>query len=604
MPANQRERILEVNETTVEFRGDTSVVQVFTERAAQRPSAVALFGTERNYTWSELADQAARLAAWLAEGRDVRGQVVAVLADRNELSVVAFLGVAWAGAVYLPISAEFPTERIRAILADSGAVMAVSAGCDVPPDCAMTAWADIPLMNMTVSASVLRQPDDPLYVMYTSGSTGTPKGVVVSHRNVQRLVGPTSYVTWHENDRVALASTPAFDAMTFEMWGALLNGVPLACVPKSVLLEPDALERHLVHHAISVAFLSTAMFNYLAARRPQVFGRLRCVLFGGETATGHLVQEVRRANPELQLHHVYGPTENTTFSTCYAVRGGEKRLPIGRPIGNSKAWVVDHAFRPLPVGAIGQLVVGGAGVAMGYHGRPDLTAERFVQADLSGSGMLHRIYLTGDLARWTPDFQIDFLGRSDHQVKIQGYRVELEEIRALMLRCSGITEVEILPGVRTEEGFKSVYAYFCATRSISVSQLRAELAEVLPPYMVPSRLVQLASFPLTPQGKVDKAALDSIPVDSVATNARDSVDIRILAIWHELLQTNELSIDDHFSVVGGHSMLLLQLAHALYREFGVELSLSELIALPTVRSLADRLRPSQVGDEAFRLQPA
>jgi acyl carrier protein len=173
-----------------------------------------------------------------------------------------------------------------------------------------------------------------------------------------------------------------------------------------------------------------------------------------------------------------------------------------------------------------------------------------------------------------------------------------------MLRCSGITEVEILPGVRTEEGFKSVYAYFCATRSISVSQLRAELAEVLPPYMVPSRLVQLASFPLTPQGKVDKAALDSITVDAVATNARDSVDIRILAIWHELLQTNELSIDDHFSVVGGHSMLLLQLAHALYREFGVELSLSELIALPTVRSLADRLRPSQVGDEAFRLQPA
>jgi surfactin family lipopeptide synthetase B len=598
LPPNQRKALLAVNSTAVAYRDDMNVAELFLEQAASHADEIAVFGTQRNYTWAELSDCAARLAAWLMDRHDVQGKVVAVVTERHELSVVAFLGIAMAGGIYLPVSSEYPIERMRYVLRDSAAVLAIA--IDEVPELADVAvpWRSIPLESAAPVLPVSRRGDDPLYVIYTSGSTGQPKGVCVSHRNVLRLTGPTSYVDWQAGDRIALAATPIFDAITFEMWGGLLNGLALVCVPKSVFLDPDQLEQLLEERRVTLAFVSTALFNHVASRRATVFGKLRCLLFGGEVAAINLVRQVRQANPGLRLHHVYGPTENTTFSTCHPVQEVGDRLPIGRPIGNSTAWVVDELLRPLPIGASGQLLVGGDGVASGYLNAPELTARRFVTApgELQ-AGLRPCAYLSGDWARWTPEHTIDFLGRLDNQVKVQGYRVELDEIRMRLAQFPGVTEVEVLPGERLlDQGYKSVHAYFCAEQPIEPTTLRRHMADAMPPYMVPSKFVRLRQLPLTLQGKVDKAALVNLEGEAdapVACDARHETDRRLLAIWRDLLGTRLIRIDDLFASVGGHSMLLLDLAKRIFDEFAVELELTELVRCPTIRQLADRLLREQ-----------
>ena len=591
LPPSQRAALLDVNATANDYAGDGNLAAAALARAGQRTSEIAVHGIERDLSWGELADQAGRFAAWLIAQGVEPGQVVAVVTERHEATVAAFLGIALAGAVYLPVSSEYPAERIAMLVADSGARLAIAIDPAPPLAVPVTAWADIPFALHAPVPPVPRRGDDPLYVIYTSGSTGAPKGVTVSHRNVARLVGRTSYIEWRPSDRIALAATPIFDAVTFEIWGALVNGLPLVCIPKAVFLAPELLAHTLEQKRVTLAFVSTALFNFVAARKPAAFGALRCLLFGGETCSLGLVRAVREANPALSLHHVYGPTENTTFSTCHVVRTLGQRLPIGRPIANSTAWVVDPLLRPLPIGARGQLLLGGDGVAAGYLNAPELTASRFIDmpAELA-VGMRPRGYLSGDWARWTAEHEIDFLGRVDHQLKVQGYRVELDEVRVRIAAYPGVSEVEVLPGERGEEGCKSLDAAFCAGVAIDIGALRRYLGEHLPPYMVPARLVQLAHLPLTLQGKVDKAALAAhltAPTAKPLDDARHEVDRRIAGLWRDMLRVEHVGIDDHFASLGGHSMLLLDLAGQLFTTFGVELQLGDMVRRPTLRQLSD-----------------
>ncbi|WP_457968139.1 amino acid adenylation domain-containing protein [Acinetobacter calcoaceticus] len=596
LPRTQLETLCEINATAREYCDDKNITVQFCEQVAIHKDEIAVFGLHNNYTWSEIAKRAGQFAAWLISCDVSHGKVVAVITERHELNIIAFLGIAMAGAVYLPISSDYPTERILHLIEDSCAAVTIVIDSVPNLEVPFTSWESIPFEKFDVVTPISRCGDDALYLIYTSGSTGKPKGVLVSHRNVARLVAGKSYIDWLPNDRVALAATPIFDAVTFEIWGALINGLPLVCIPKAVFLDPQLLASTWLEKKVTLAFLSTALFNFIATHYPQAFSSLRCLLFGGEIASTNLVRLVRQVNPELQLHHVYGPTENTTFSTYYPIKEVGERIPIGRPIGNSSAWIVDELLRPLPIGANGQLLLGGDGIALGYINSPELNEKYFISIPPELSSTQSSLgYLSGDWARWTPDYEIDFLGRIDNQIKIQGYRVELDEIRMHILSFLYVTEVEVLPGDSDEDGYRSVFAYFCAQQQVDLQALRHHLINVLPYYMIPSKLYQIEAFPLTLQGKVDKHALEQMFDQHVIVHSKDfndarhEMDQRLIKIWRSILNIENINIDDHFASLGGHSMLLLDMAERLFEEFGVELQLRDLVHLQSIRLLADHL---------------
>ncbi|MFX1737984.1 amino acid adenylation domain-containing protein [Paraburkholderia sp. A1RI_3L] len=606
LPQDQRALFEAMNRTGHDYRPTDGLVERFLAHAQGRPGDLAICGVARDFSWAELRDYAARLAMWLEDEYQVRGRVVAVIADRHELCVPTFLAIAMAGATYLPLSPEYPVERLSFILDDARAVLTLSIG--QVPDGLRAACVDVESLRLPSQPrppALKRDPDDLLYIIYTSGSTGQPKGVCVRDRNVLRLVDTTSYVDWQASDRIAFAAAPAFDAATFEIWGALAQGLSLVVVPQEVFLDPLRLRNRLAATRVTLAFVSTALFNYHASRDPNTFSPLRVLLTGGDTCAPALLCRVMEANPALHVHHVYGPTENTTFSTWHplALPLGE-RLPIGRPISNSTAWVVDANLRPLPIGARGELLVGGAGIASGYLNRPELTAARFVTVeDALGDDACCTAYLTGDLARWLPNGTIDFLGRRDYQVKVRGYRVELDEVRAALLSIPGVGQAEVLPTEPVEGGYQSLEAYLCCEGPLDLTQVREHLTAHLPPYMVPARIVPLLQFPITPNGKIDRASL----VRSAAEHSyhggdkagpRHEVDRSIIGCWRELLHVDEIGIHDQWAALGGHSMLLLELAKRLHQVLGVEFLLRELVSLTTVAALSDAVLAHRAGSGA------
>ncbi|RQU33434.1 amino acid adenylation domain-containing protein [Burkholderia cenocepacia] len=603
LPPEQRELFKAVNSTGHEYQPVHGLVERFLTHAQARADDIAIHGVTRNFRWAELRDHAARLAMWMEAEHQVRGRVVAVITDRHELCVPTFLAIAMAGATYLPLSPEYPAQRLLYILSDAGAVLTLSIG-DVPEVLrgASVDVESVPLPPDSHLPERARNTEDLLYIIYTSGSTGQPKGVCVRDRSVLRLVDATNYIDWRPQDRIALTAAPSFDAITFEIWGALANGLSLVVVPQEVFLDPVRLRERLATYQVTLAFTTTALFNYLAARDPAAFSPLRVLLTGGDTCVPALLRRVMESSPSLRLHHVYGPTENTTFSTWHSLELPlPDRPPIGRPISHSTAWVVNTRRQPLPVGAQGELLLGGAGVASGYWKRPELTAARFVSiGEELSDGHDDAAYLTGDIARWLPDGTIDFLGRRDHQVKVQGYRVELDEIRDLLQCIPGIVQAEVLPTQQVEGGYRSIEAYFCCDRPVDIAELRERLVAQLPHYMVPARLVPLLRFPLTPNGKVDRASLVHTRAASVGrvTDARHDTDSKIVNCWCELLRLDDISIHDAWASLGGHSMLLLELAKRLHAIFGIEFLLGELVSLTTIAALSDAILARRGGEDS------
>ncbi len=347
--------------------------------------------------------------------------------------IVAIVGIVKAGGAYVPLDPAFPAERLRLMAEDSGLRLVLARASTLraleavgaPVLCLDRDRAEIEAQEPSPLACAAG-PEDLAYVIYTSGSTGVPKGVGVPHRAVVRLVRDTDYVRLTETDVIAQASNATFDAATFEVWGALLNGARLEGLDREVTLSPPALAKTLRERGVSVLFLTTALFDQVARQAPQAFASLRVVLFGGEAVDPGYVREVLRGGPPAELLHVYGPTENTTFSTwerVHAVDEDATTVPIGRPIANTRAYVLDERMRPVPLGIVGELYLAGDGLARGYLGRPDLTAELFVP-DPFGPEPGGRLYRTGDRVLWRASGSLEFVGRIDHQVKLRGFRVE------------------------------------------------------------------------------------------------------------------------------------------------------------------------------------
>ncbi|HKQ72654.1 MAG TPA: amino acid adenylation domain-containing protein, partial [Blastocatellia bacterium] len=448
--AERRQVLEEWNATDADYPKEKCVHELFEAQAKKRPDAVALTHGEESLSYAELNARANRFARRLRDLGVEPETYVAILLERSIDLVVAQLATLKLGAAYAPIDPTFPRERQVFMAFNCAARVVITTRSATLPEDLSRLRVDIDDLSLSdVAVSNLNIPSNSQMtacVMYTSGSTGNPKGAMVNHRGIERLVLNCGYADFNESDRMAFAANPAFDASTLEVWGALLNGASVVVIDREAFLNPGSFSRALEQYGVTALFLTTAIFNQYAEAIPEALARLRLLLTGGERSDPSSFARMLKQSGPQYLIHCYGPTETATLAITQEVKevsDDEKTIPLGRPINNTRIYVLDADGQPAPIGVVGELYIGGDGVALGYQNRPDLTAERFLPEPFSGEPG-SRIYKTGDLVRWLSDGKSEFIGRNDFQVKIRGFRIELGEIEACLARHPDVREVVAL----------------------------------------------------------------------------------------------------------------------------------------------------------------
>nr|WP_245997805.1 non-ribosomal peptide synthetase [Streptomyces armeniacus] len=594
----ERRRVLTDWNDTARTPVRATVPELFRAQAARTPGRPALAGHEKSLTYAELDALSDRCARRLADAGMATGSPVALLLDRSVELVVWILAVLKAGGAYVPLHPSYPADRMRWMADDVGAGWLVT---DRPREGLPELAGAVRLIAADTSAPEVAacpggplarpcHPDQLAYVMYTSGSTGRPKGVAVSHANVAELATDPAFAG-DAHRRVLLHSSHAFDASTYEMWVPLLSG-GCAVVADSGHLTPDTLRHAVERHGVSAAFLTTALFNMLSREAGDVLGGLAEVWFGGESVSPPVVDAFVRACPDTRVVHVYGPTETTTFATAFPVPAGRARadaVPIGHPMANTRAYVLDPGLRPVPAGVPGELYLSGTGLARGYTGRPGLSAGRFVADPYGPSG--GRMYRTGDVVRWSSEGALEFVGRADDQVKIRGFRIEPGEIEAVL---TGAPEVERCAVVVREDrpGDKRLVAYAVPSApGVDEETLRARLAAGVPDYMVPSAFVLMDALPLNSNGKIDRGALPA-PEPAAARQDDDGPlaprtprEELLCGLFREVLGLEQIGVLDGFFSLGGDSISSIQLVSAARRN-GLSFSVRDIFEQATAAGLA------------------
>nr|ATD12179.1 SphA [Serratia marcescens] len=582
------------NHTAEAYPADTCVHELFEQQARQTPQAIALIQDAQRLSYAQLNARANRLAHRLIERGVQPGDRVAVRLARSIELVCAQLAVIKAGAAYVPIDPQLPAARQAWIADDSGACLMLTdaVGDESIPqltveDREAEGHDGNPALRVSSGATA--------YIMYTSGSTGTPKGVMTPHQGITRLVRNNRYAAFDADDRIAFAANPAFDASTMEVWAALLNGGALVVIAPEVMMEAERLAAELQRHRITTLFLTTALFNQYVHSISGALAQLKYLISGGEKEDPGAYARLLQERGPVHLIHAYGPTETTTFATTARIERaeGEARLPIGKPIGNTRAYLLDARGRPVPMGAVGELHIGGVGVALGYLNRPELTAQRFLSDPFNpvGGG---RMYRTGDLARYLPDGSLEYQGRCDQQIKLRGFRIEPGEIEVQLAASPWVREAVVQ--VCSTEHHPRLVAWIVPTadadRSVLQGQLRAYLSERLPEYMVPSAYVWLDALPLTANGKLDRRALPEPERAAVGTREyaapQGETETTLARVWCELLEIGQIGRHDNFFELGGHSLLAVRLSSQL-RQQGITLPVQAIFNHPILAELAERI---------------
>jgi amino acid adenylation domain-containing protein len=592
LSAAEREQMLvEWNDTGSPAGGDLCLHELFAARAAERPEAVALVDGEREICYGELATEAYRLAAHLQSLGVGPERVVGVFLERTPEMVSTLLAVLSAGGAYLPLDPSHPRARLERVLADSGASVVVTqeslverlpwSGPTVVLERERGAIASCPAQ---LPWSGVRR-ENLAYVLFTSGSTGIPKGVAVTHGSaVELMLWSGRVFSAAELSGVLAATSLSFDLSVFELFAPLSwGGTAILAANALALPELPARDRVRLINTVPSAMAELVRLGRLP---PEV----RTVNLAGEPLARALADRIWATGTVEALWNLYGPSEDTTYSTYARVERRSSLPPrIGRPLTATRAYVVDRQGQPVPVGVGGELWLGGAGLARGYLDRPDLTAERFVPDPFSGEPG-GRLYRAGDLARWLPDGDLDYLGRIDHQVKVRGFRIELGEIEAVLTSCPGVREAVVLAR-EDQPGDPRLVAYVVG--SVEAGELREHLRGRLPEYMVPSAFVTLEAFPLTPNGKVDRKALPAPGVGreqrGEPTAPRTELERRLCEIWCEILGVERVGITDSFFDLGGHSLLATRVVSRVRSSLGRELPLRALFEHPTIEELCARL---------------
>ncbi|HEU4558014.1 MAG TPA: amino acid adenylation domain-containing protein, partial [Longimicrobium sp.] len=503
-----------------------------------------------------------------------------------------------AGGGYVPLDPGYPAERLRYMLHDSAPAAVLTQG-SLEGGEALFAGVDVPVIDLEGAVWADRPATDPeragltpahlAYVIYTSGSTGRPKGVMIGHRSL------ANHTAWQAgafgigpDDAVLQRTSISFDASVWELWTTLATGARMVLLPAHAAKDPGAMARVIEERGVSVVqFVPTLLQAVLRGLPEGASLRSRLVFCGGEPLSEALVAEAR-ARGVGEVVNLYGPTEATIDSTSYRC-GDEDRAPaIGAPVSNARVYVLDARGEPVPMGVAGELHIGGAGLARGYLQRPALTAERFVPDPFSGDGGA-RMYRTGDLGRWRADGMLEFLGRTDFQVKLRGFRIELGEIEAALRGHDGVRDAVVL--AREERpGDQRLVAYIVGPDSVEVDALRTHLSARLPEYMVPAAYVRLETLPLTPSGKVDRKALPAPEGDAFVTRGYEApvgeTEQALAEVWSELLRVEQVGRRDHFFELGGHSLLAVRVISRVRQVLGAEVGIAELFERPVLADLA------------------
>ncbi len=585
--AERRRLLVDWNDPAAEQR-DRCVHELFQARAARSPHATALeWGTER-LSYAELDSRANGWAQRLMEGGVGPGAVVGILLDRGPDLVASMLGVWKVGAAYLPMDPSYPAERLSYLLdAAAAAVVVTSAGYaarfGVPT---LLAGADGPAVDAGPVVTGRADPDQLAYIIFTSGSTGRPKGVQITHRNLCNYLQPWAADTLAAQGTggAPLFSSVAFDMAVTALWAPLISGQRLFLLPPD--LDLTDLGRLLCAKApFSFVKLTPGHLEILGEQLDDAAAaRLASVLvLGGEPLPSAMANRWSAILGPGRLINEYGPTEITVANCAYTVASGmsASRVPIGRPLPNTTLYLLDPGLRPVPVGVVGELYVGGAGVARGYLNEPGMTADRFVPNVFGAAGS--RLYRTGDLARWLPDGTVDLLGRADDQVKIRGYRVEPDEVRSVLLDCPSVRDVAVV----AEGGDLLAYTVPVDGVDPQPAALAAHCATRLPDYMIPSHFITLDSLPLNQNGKLDRRRLPH-PVEKIIEDRSGPTTVvqeRISALWTELLGVT-VGIDERFFQVGGHSILVVRLVSRIQAEFDIDLPIQLVFENPTIAGMA------------------
>ncbi|MFB2892337.1 amino acid adenylation domain-containing protein [Aerosakkonemataceae cyanobacterium BLCC-F50] len=611
------------------FPANLCIHQLFEVQVRERPSAIALKFGKQQFTYQELNQGSNQLARYLQKLGISSEMPVAICLERGVEAIAAMLAILKAGGAYVPLDPTYPPERLHFMLEDAGiqVVLTHENWADLLQTdktkviCLEREW-DFIAKESDENLSIPGKSEQLAYIIYTSGSTGTPKGVMIPHRAVNRLVCQTNYVQIEPSDRIAQVANLAFDAATFEIWGALLNGAQLIGIERETTLLPIDFVTELQQQQVSILFLTTALLNQTVSQIPAAFRSLKYLLFGGEMANVDRVRTVLQQGKPQHLIHVYGPTENTTFSTWYEVQDIPENytiIPIGKAIANTQVYLLDANLNPVPTGVNGEIYLGGDGLALGYLNRPELTAERFINykskneavETLYTTSLPAKLYKTGDRALYRSDGNLEFLGRTDYQIKIRGFRVELGEIETVIAQHPLIETAVVI--VRELESERQLIAYFVPkcyppdprllqeVGDLSdVRELRSFLKTKLPAYMLPVAFVRLNNLPLTANGKVDQKALPP-PNLNVATEITpniaptSSLEAYLAEIWTQLLGRKQIGIHDNFFELGGHSLLATQLVSRIRDRLSVELPLRSVFETPTIAELAQKIETLKSG---------
>jgi amino acid adenylation domain-containing protein len=596
------------------YPAQRSIPDLFEACASRAPDSIALISGDVRITYDELNQRANQLANYLKSygaGEETR---VGIHLERSVEMIVAALAVLKAGATYVALDPSYPNQRLSFMLDDANVALLLTVASledSLPahPAPVLLLDSDWPLIAAAGEHNPERSttPEQLAYIVYTSGSTGKPKGVAVPHRGVVRLVSDNGYANFRP-DEIFLQFAPlTFDASTFEIWGALLNGSQLVLMPPGLASLQD-IGRALHEYRITTLWLTAGLFHQMVDEQLPALSKLRQLLAGGDVLSPSHVKRFL-ASRSCRLVNGYGPTENTTFTCCHVMDQPvefARSVPIGRPIANTQVVILDKNLCLCPPGFTGELFIGGDGLARGYHGDPSLTAEKFIPnafSNLAGA----RLYCTGDRARYLVDGSIEFLGRADEQVKVRGFRIELGEIEAALSHAAGVQQTTVI--TRDYDGDKRLVAYVVGERDrISLDQLQKTLRESLPDHMIPSAFVVLDELPLTPNGKVDRRALPA-PADVQSQSDDDYVAPRtqieelLAGIWAEVLQVERVGSDDNFFALGGHSLLVTRLVSRAQAYLDMELPLKLFFESPTLALQAAQVEVALRADNALHTPP-
>ncbi len=577
----KKEILVDFNNTKTQYPKDKTIYKLFEEQVERTPDNIAVVYKNHKLTYKELNEKANSLARSLKEKSVMADSIVGIMAEGSVEMMIGILGILKSGAAYLPIDPKYPADRIDYMLKDSKTRILLS---DFQPEEKLNSDAELILLKDeelykgdSSNLEIINTPADLAYVIYTSGSTGKPKGVMIEHSSLVNMCKwNIDYYEVTEEDNITKYAGFGFDASVWEIFPSIITGAAIHVIDEEIKLDLKKLNEYYNENNITISFLPTQIAEQFMKLDNKSLRYLQ--------AAGDKLKYFEEKS--YKVVNNYGPTENTVVATYFEVDKEYDNIPIGKSVANTQVYILDKNNKLQPIGIHGELCIGGESLARGYLYNTELTAEKFIKNPFAKD---QRLYKTGDLARWLPDGNIEFLGRIDYQVKIRGFRIELGEIESSLLKLTGVKEAAVID--REEEGNKYLCAYLVSEAEYSAGKLRQELKKSLPDYMIPAYFMTLLEMPLNQNGKIDRKSLP-MPDGNIETGAEyiaatNEIEEKLIAIWSDVLGVEKIGINDNFFELGGHSLKAIKMAAIIQRELMAEISVGVIFSNPMVRQLGE-----------------